>query len=311
MKFGCVAIWLFASAPVHTQTASELHKKADDYYKRKEYLNCAEMNIMATKLDSNNSAHYYSAACCFALAGERLKAYASLDRAFSLSRRKERTFDWLKADADLVSLRKDTIWATKIMEWEGIVLSSIPVEYRPYRDTLLFVLERDQNERTPENIRRIDSLLKTYRLKDSAFVDSVAYKVDNENLVFLERIIAKIGWPTKQMVGDVASSVAFLVIQHSHLSTHEKYLPLIKKAVESGGARKSELALLIDRIRMEKGQKQLYGSQLRRNMKGELQFYEIEDEARVNERRTEMGLPSIEEYAKIFNIIYKPVNAKN
>jgi hypothetical protein len=128
---------------------------------------------------------------------------------------------------------------------------------------------------------------------------------DSINLVKIEKIFATHGYPGKSKVGGL-SSTAFLVIQHSDLYYQEKYFPLLEKAANENELDKSSLALLIDRIRMRKGQNQLYGSQVVDNDRdGKWELFPVEDEENLNKRRSEMGLGPIEEYAKRFNIDYK------
>lgn len=132
-------------------------------------------------------------------------------------------------------------------------------------------------------------------------------ETDSVNLVKVERIFAQHGYPGKSKVGSGLSSAAFLVIQHADLAYQEKYFPLIEAAANAGELSKSSFALLVDRIRMRKGEKQLYGSQLTdHDGDGIYEFHPIEDEENVNKRRAEMGLGPIEEYAQNFGIEYKP-----
>ena len=61
-----------------------------------------------------------------------------------------------------------------------------------------------------------------------------------------------------------------------------------------------------DRMLMDKGEKQKYGSQLRMdNESGEWELWPIEDPEKVNNRRAEVGLEPIEEYVRHFGIEYK------
>jgi len=57
---------------------------------------------------------------------------------------------------------------------------------------------------------------------------------------------------------------------------------------------------------MSEGKKQIYGSQLRQNDKGALEFYPIDDEPNVDKRRQAVGLPPLAEYAKQFGLVYRP-----
>jgi hypothetical protein len=129
--------------------------------------------------------------------------------------------------------------------------------------------------------------------------------LDSINLTKVEKIFAEHGYPGKSKVG-AFSVTAFLVIQHSDILIQEKYLPLIEKATKEGELGKDNLALLVDRINIRRGRKQIYGSQVGDVYgNGKYEFAPIEDEENVNKRRAEMGLIPIEEYAKYFNIDYK------
>ncbi len=131
--------------------------------------------------------------------------------------------------------------------------------------------------------------------------------IDSCNLVQIETLISKYGWPGKSFVGAKGNNTVWLVIQHADLATQERYLPMMEKSVADNESRSCDLALLQDRILMRQGKKQFYGSQVTFNkITGDQEFWPIEDEANVNSRRTKVGLEPIEEYAKYFDIEYKP-----
>ncbi len=130
--------------------------------------------------------------------------------------------------------------------------------------------------------------------------------IDKANLKRLGEIVAAHGWPAISAVGQKASAAAFLIVQHSDPTSQKKYLPVLRAAVESGEAQPQDLALLEDRVLMHEGKKQRYGSQLQPNGKGGYEFYPIEDEVRVDERRKAVGLPPLSEYAKLFGLEYRP-----
>lgn len=138
-------------------------------------------------------------------------------------------------------------------------------------------------------------------------IDSAAFIkfIDSTNLVQVESLISKYGWLGISFVGARGNNTIFLVIQHSDLTTQEKYLPIMQKSVNSGESRPSDFALLQDRVLMRQGKKQIYGSQVVLNKKGAQEFYPIEDEKNVNIRREKVGLEPIEEYAKYFGFEYK------
>jgi hypothetical protein len=174
-----------------------------------------------------------------------------------------------------------------LVSGQQVSAQSPPADTSAIKAGLLAIRERDQKTRTG---------------KDSAVFMSY---IDSCNLAEVEPLIAKYGWPGKSFVGVSGNQTVFLVIQHADLATQEKYLPLMEKSVEEGESQLSDLALLQDRVLMRQGKKQIYGSQVVFNKEGAPEFYPIEDEKYVNDRRKKAGLEPIEEYAKYFGIEYK------
>lgn len=122
---------------------------------------------------------------------------------------------------------------------------------------------------------------------------------DSLCILRVEGIFKQYGYPGKSMVGIRRQDYAWLVLQHAPLEKQEKYFPLVDEAAKKGELPLRAWAYLLDRIRMYKGQPQVYGSQVVRDeTTGGWKFHEIEDESHVNERRKEVGLGPIEEYAE-------------
>ena len=133
-------------------------------------------------------------------------------------------------------------------------------------------------------------------------------EIDHQNLARLEEIIQLHGWPGKSLVGTQGSIAAFLILQHSEQATQEKYLALFQEAANKGEARKSDAAMLEDRVLMRQGKKQIYGTQLQSNAEsnGKFFLFPVEDELHVDQRRTSVGLPPLKEYLKNFGLEYIP-----
>ena len=153
----------------------------------------------------------------------------------------------------------------------------------------------------------VDSVVRVYGQASQQWQQhwQKTHKTDSMNLVSVKRIIQQYGYPGQSLVGSKLGNTVWLVIQHSPLAVQEKYLPLIQKAADKGEMEKSNLALLVDRIRMSKGRKQLYGSQIITSPTGKKFFHPIEDKANVNKRRAKVGLGPIEEIAKEYGVEYK------
>lgn len=128
---------------------------------------------------------------------------------------------------------------------------------------------------------------------------------DSLNQVQVRKILDERGWLGPEIVGHQGSAAIFLVIQHSDLQTQLKYLPMMRSAVQKGGARGRDLALLEDRVALGQGKKQIYGSQIYTNPEtGSHYVAPIENPESVNVRRAEVGLNAIEDYVKRWNIVW-------
>ena len=126
---------------------------------------------------------------------------------------------------------------------------------------------------------------------------------DSTNLIKVERIINEFGYPGISLVGDNLSGAVFLAIQHADLETQEKYLPLLKTEAEKGELAWHSLAMLIDRIEMRNKRKQIYGSQISMDSKSNIHyFYPIIDMKNVDKRRKDIGMDSLKNYGKYWDI---------
>ncbi len=172
-------------------------------------------------------------------------------------------------------------------------------EWSALKAELLKMLETDQKHR--------EALVKA----DEAAWDKFLKKqrpIDAKNQLRLEEIISKFGWPGVSKVGRKGVLTVFLVIQHAPLTMMKRHFSAARAAMENGEMEKPNFALLDDRIRMNEGRPQLYGSQIQVDPETDKSMiWKIEDEANVDKRRAKMGLSPMIEYAKIFGIDYVAV----
>ncbi len=125
--------------------------------------------------------------------------------------------------------------------------------------------------------------------------------LDSINMIRVEAIIARYGYPGANIVGDDLKSVAALVILHNP-KKQEKYLSLLWREAKKGNADKREVAILEDRIKMMKGQKQKYGTAMKYEPVGfdsvsgkeitRLRIWEIEQFKHLDKIREKVGLYS-------------------
>jgi hypothetical protein len=127
------------------------------------------------------------------------------------------------------------------------------------------------------------------------------------NEVRVAAIIERVGdYPGPEMVGDQRHTV-WLVIQHAPIAFQERYFTLIETATDEGKIGLADWAYLVDRMNMNRGTKQIYGSQMRlREDKNGYEIYSLEDPVHVNERRAEVGLGPIENYIEHWGLKFEP-----
>jgi hypothetical protein len=144
-------------------------------------------------------------------------------------------------------------------------------------------------------------------------VYKIMNKRDSINLIRIEGIIAKYGYPGKTLVGEPTNEAAWYVIQHSKKIAD--YFLMIQEAGASNEIPFIKVAMMHDRMLMQEGKEQLYGTQVSGQYilnattgKKEFWYYvwPILNAESVNELRKEAGfVNTVEEYAKSMGVEYK------
>lgn len=124
-------------------------------------------------------------------------------------------------------------------------------------------------------------------------------KNEKENLIKIESIISKHGWPAKEEVGTKGLYAIWLVIQHSNKKIMLKYYNYLEKLIQDGLISKSDFATFKDRLLILQGKKQIYGTQYIYDEKHKKYRLEpIENINEVNNLRKEVGLPPLKTIKK-------------
>lgn len=134
---------------------------------------------------------------------------------------------------------------------------------------------------------------------------------DSITLTKVMEILNTRGWLGSDIIGVLGNRILFLAIQHSDLETQEKYLPMMKEAVQKGNASPSNFAYLVDRVALSKGERQTFGSQLARDKEtGKYFILPLNDPENVDMRRNEVGLGKIQDYISHFGMTWDAVEYK-
>ncbi len=124
-------------------------------------------------------------------------------------------------------------------------------------------------------------------------------KADSINEVKAKAIINKYGYPGYSKVGERASDDFWAIIQHCNddIPFQKRVLALLKKEVAKNNANKEKYAYLVDRVLVNKNQKQIYGTQLSRDDKtGKFKPFPLRYPKSVDKLRKQVGLEPLANY---------------
>lgn len=126
----------------------------------------------------------------------------------------------------------------------------------------------------------------------------------------LEEIFEKYGYPGYDLVGKMGSQHFWLMVQHcdSDPAFQRRVLEKLKIEVDKKNADGSNYGLLTDRVKINSGEKQIYGTQVTYNSLGQAYPKNLADSAGVNKRRAEVGLEPIEEYLNLMTQMHFEMN---
>lgn len=297
-KMLVVAASLTLSFPSLAQQEIATMSHAKRLLNQKSYADAVKVfQAVFAKKDADRG-EYYDAACAAALAGQHDLAFVWLNKSID---KNWWNIDHLKTDSDLQSLHDRPEWLIMLNRLQ----TKLAAREKNYDHALKKELEdifiADQKLRTS-----IDTVIKQYGENSEqvkATWDEIE-RLDAANLKRVTQILDSKGWLGPEQVGERASSTLFLVVQHANKAVWEKYLPMMRKAVQEKKASASSLALLEDRyLAFGLGKKQIYGSQLQ-TIDGVTKLMPVEDPDRLDERRAAVGLGPIAEYLQNWNLTW-------
>lgn len=203
-------------------------------------------------------------------------------------------------DPQFLSLINDPRWdeieAAQIRKYES---KHGPVKNQPFAKELFRMIIKDQGFMYAGNIERRKYLQNGGYFGTPAIFPVLAMEEKNmmENQKRLFELLDKYGWPVASEVTEYAAAGAALVINHSNYETRAKYFPMLEEAFKKGEAQPLRYAKMCDRLLVEQGKKQLYGTQIKFE-NGVRVIHPIQDPENVDQRRDEIGLGPLAPYLK-------------
>lgn len=183
-------------------------------------------------------------------------------------------------------------------------LDSILVLDQKYRDTLMMLMIPSKADSIAKKLLLKPANVNWHYWKMQSHIDSL-------DLIFIENVFKRYGYPGKSLVGSPTNESAWNVIQHS--DKIPQYIGLIKKAAEHKELPFNLYAMMLDRYLMDQHKEQIYGTQatcqVLKSGKQECFIWPIQNPDQVNKRRKKAGFEmTVEQNAKRLDVNYRVVS---
>lgn len=178
--------------------------------------------------------------------------------------------------------------------------------FRPSKDETLFTIQKDITRLWREDqsgrftflsLRTDDTLGSDYWAHRLSIAHSKSNDASSKD--YMEELLDRYDWIDIDRFTESVSAHAWILVQHAddHPDFQAKVLARMEPYLESGGILKANYAYLWDRVAINTGRKQLYGTQptWECNEDGKLTLHPLEAPETVDERRAELGMDTVEE----------------
>lgn len=130
---------------------------------------------------------------------------------------------------------------------------------------------------------------------------------DQENLIAIRAIFKEHGFPTKSLVGQEASHRFWVLVQHADqdVDFQAEVVADLSVKYKEQEADVKDYAFLLDRVKVNRGQKQIYGTQVELKADGSAFIPKpLEDPDTVEQKRAQVGLEPLSKYLADMNKLY-------
>jgi tetratricopeptide (TPR) repeat protein len=281
--------------------SSTFKNKADSLFDKKEYASALAFYRKALKQSDKPRLEYYKISVCHCLLSNYDSACTYMKMAIK-NKLKYAEPQYIDSDENLKCLKNTSCWSKvfKKIHKNTTKYASGLIKYPFLKKKLLKKRMIDQKYRNlikPSHSKaQIDSLWKFQA------------KIDNKNTAWLKQKIKKYGWLGIKEVGVEGDDIAWLLVQHADLDTifQQQVLDLLASEVKKNNTDKKNFAYLTDRVMVAKFKTQVYGTQVKRQIKDEnnkivdIEFHELKYPLAVDSLRKSVGLPTLLQYKEGF-----------
>lgn len=157
-------------------------------------------------------------------------------------------------------------------------------------DSLIEALRRMEQNYFAANAPLIDTIrMYSIYVHKCEKIRQKLYEKDSSVFYHVDLLLKQYGYPTKAMVHE-ATDIPLFILSLAPYKIRERYVELLKGAATAGSIEWSSLAHYIDKIRVARGEEQLYGTQYFYTNDGKVVYYPILNPENLKARRASVGL---------------------
>ena len=282
-------------------TYCESKWKADSLLEQKAYNSALQEFRHCLQYPESTRRDYYKLAVCSSAIKDTNNAANYFKQALERGLRYPTFNDFLN-DSSLLALRGSTAWNEITTRLQENIDHIQATQNAALIKRLVELKIKDQAYRTNHKLR--DSLMKANNQDELERLRKALLFSDSLNQLELKEIMNQYGWPGYSLAGEAGDNAAWAICQHAdnNIPFQQYCLTKLSVALTRYDTNPANVAYITDRILVNSGKKQIYGTQFRDKRENgkivDLIFKPIEDEAHVNIRRNCFGLYTLEKYKK-------------
>jgi hypothetical protein len=153
----------------------------------------------------------------------------------------------------------------------------------------------------PDKVKEIAMELRARDDREQAARSNKAQReaVVADNLHYLREVVERYGWIDIPRFGKSAAAAAVFIAKHGNdIRLMQDALPIAERDARENGGGKEIVSVLVDDFLITLGHKQKYGTQVDKDEHGQAYVIPVEDPAKVDEYRKELGIPPWSDYLK-------------
>lgn len=276
------------------QSYDDFIATAENHHENEDYLLAGQSYSKAFRLQKGYSADMWDAAIVWSKANFPDSSFYLLS--ILVDDWQYSTLKFLTVDSDFSNLYKDVRWPA--------LISKVEKMDDGFNQELIALLAALKNQ-DQKVISDSDDCANNQKSSDCW--EAVLTFRDSANHV-LKDILNTYGFPGFSKVGNIGSGNFWIVVQHMDhdVNFQQQVLDSISVHLKQGNASSVNYAYLTDRVKTNLDEKQIYGTQLSYDMKSDKLTFKngVIDPEGLDDRRKEVGLPSVDYYLSIFRSFY-------